>query len=86
MQHTPGPWRVVISTGGLDNLSVCAERMKVALVTLPADAHLIAAAPDMLEALGRLLDYAEDVAAERDERPSALDLARLALAKAKGKV
>lgn len=51
----------------------------------PADARLIAAAPDLLEALNAMLDTCYDL--ERDDNViSAVAKARAAIAKAKGEV
>lgn len=73
MSHTPGPWTArgfVVET---------AER-KVAYTILTEDARLIAAAPDLLAALERIAAEPEwgAVAAEL------IDIARAAVAKAKG--
>ena len=49
-KHTPGPWRV----GAVDGVRGCVESpvgQVCASVRLTTDAHLIAAAPEMLEAL-----------------------------------
>ena len=48
----------------------------------PADARLIAAAPDLLEALENLADYIDERAGDNDCRP--LENARAAIRKAKG--
>lgn len=66
-QHTPGPWRVE-SRGGMAGREVRAgEALVVATVNTTsndqgnreANARLIAAAPEMLEALQRLLSVTE---------------------------
>ena len=49
-----------------------------------ANARIIAAAPELLAALEMVLEYAEDCAADRGERPGCIDHARSAVAKAKG--
>ena len=64
-QHTPGPWGA--ETGGEEiyvqgrgnpsgTVAIVAARRSV---TALADAHLIAAAPDLLAALTQLLDLAQ---------------------------
>ncbi len=53
MSHTPGPWAVIAN----ENLP---KSMQVITVTdVAANARLIAAAPDLLEALRRILKYIE---------------------------
>jgi hypothetical protein len=77
-QHTPGPWT-------LDKMSIYANegRVKVAdLATIkPADAPLMAAAPELLEALEAIAK----IAGERGDEASMdiAHLARAAIAKAK---
>ena len=84
--HTPGPWIAIPTTA----ISRNANTLRMDVVTtsgewnpafvagdiLPADAHLIAAAPDLLAALERL---AHPMADDED-----LDYAREVIAKAKG--
>ena len=80
-KHTPGPWRLawvpegvkpIVQRGKEGWFEVCgmsAEREH-------ADAHLIAAAPDLLEALHRLLLFPNN--------PRENNRARAAIAKATG--
>ena len=84
--HTPGPWLAIPTTA----ISRNANTVRMDVVTtsgewnpafvagdiLPADAHLIASAPDLLAALERL---AHPMADDDD-----LDYARQIIAKAKG--
>ena len=84
--HTPGPWLAIPTTA----ISRNANTVRMDVVTtsgewnpafvagdiLPSDAHLIAAAPDLLAALERL---AHPMADDED-----LDYARAIIAKAKG--
>ena len=84
--HTPGPWIAIPTTA----ISRNANTVRMDVVTtsgewnpafvagdiLPSDAHLIAAAPDLLAALERL---AHPMADDED-----LDYARAIIAKAKG--
>lgn len=85
-KHTPGPWRVNTDTA---KRRIFSDHGMVATVeghgginrhgTPEADSHLIAAAPDMAEALRGLLDdkyLADPINAER------MAQARAALAKA----
>lgn len=95
-QHTPGPWRVEPLTGfrkfvilGPDKHAWNGCRKSVAYtgasysLNREANAHLIAAAPELLKALETLLD-----ASERhifgDECLAERDAARAVIAKAKG--
>lgn len=79
-KHTPGPWFYAESEVGtpfVDSESVG----DLSAVALPLDeqkanAHLIAAAPDLLEALEDLLPWLEDA--------RMADGARAAIAKARG--
>jgi hypothetical protein len=80
--HTPGPWRVEVCSNGV--LSVqhpagyvvddidCGSDDPCSV----HDAHLIAAAPDMLEALEEVLSFLENEWAR--------DLVRAAIKKARG--
>jgi len=98
-KHTPGPWRAkkvrtLIHIGGdsgVCEISVSASHVhedfpgaKMAYIARQeANAHLIAAAPDLLEALQALVaDFADYPASERPCH--AFDLARAAIAKALG--
>ena len=85
MRHTPGPWRIaffgshVETSDGEPIAKVAGIRgMKMAQ---RANANLIAAAPDLLEALEMLaaVDFGADGSVERGAR-----LARIAIAKATG--
>ncbi len=74
--HTPSPWQVVGS-------NVYGNNLRAILPMNAADARLIAAAPDMLEAL--------KLAAEINpygsvENAAARDAARAAIAKARGEI
>jgi hypothetical protein len=90
-KHTPGPWTVdwsddgpVIYTGDLliASISGSTEHIEVQGLdeqTTEANASLIAAAPDMLAALERLLGNVG-----RSEFADAIGQARAAIAKARG--
>lgn len=82
--HTPGPWVVMPQMGGGVSVSVPNGR---ALATVNEDqnpvapsamgnARLIAAAPDLLEALGTI--------ARNSDEPETVHCARAAIAKARG--
>jgi hypothetical protein len=93
-QHTPAPWatyrlspdsdpqeRLIIVTGN-GQTEICG------VIDNEADAHLIAAAPKMLEALHLCEDVLADLARLDDGTPSisALNMARTAIAEAAGAV
>jgi hypothetical protein len=99
-EHTPGPWHVVPYGDG-NALVICTEpdgNWRICFLATPgdsygawktikADAHLIAAAPEMFEALKRWVDLAETairkigIEPHPDER-TCLVIAKAALAKA----
>ena len=86
-KHTPGPWRVVKDP---TNLSLQVYGQTLALFecwrrsdeqTELANARLIAAAPDLLDALDYMLNVCHAIDAQGDE---AHEKARAAIAKATG--
>ena len=91
MKHTPGPWRTFIwnefaGEAVIPNVSVITDnvdivRFRRATDEVMANARLISAAPDMLEALEMMaaVDFGANGSVER----GAL-LARIAIAKARG--
>lgn len=93
MEHTPGPWKLdsgrrIITPSGTFFLAYGKDKHGNAefrdFCELDRNAHLVAAAPELLEALGNLLSYAEDAASDADERPGCINQARAAIAKARG--
>ena len=83
-QHTPGPWHV-------NELGNVADKTRIVIGVIAttfesysgeANARLIAAAPDLLEALKEMLDGHEDACTGYGE--GAADKARAAIAKATG--
>lgn len=89
--HTPGPWSVGGSAGLVNQISIlpCIGVVYGAGDEIKANAALIAAAPDMYEALKDLVDDIcdrEDVDSPscNPGRKSAVKWARAALAKARG--
>lgn len=65
--HTPGPWVIdsgerlrVIAEGTPWSIAECTHRSDVGLGERVANARLIAAAPEMLEALERVADLYPD--------------------------
>ena len=85
-QHTPGPWFADLSAETVT--SADGNIVVYELNTNEADACLIAAAPDLLEALTKLLDMHErcdaGFAPHVELRFAIRDMARAVLAKATG--
>ena len=91
MKHTPGPWRTFVwnefaGEAVISHVTVITDNKDIAKFSrwtdeVMANARLIAAAPDLLEALEMLaaVDFGADGSVER----GAL-LARIAIAKARG--
>lgn len=96
MEHTPGPWKALWSSGisihGPDDRSVAsiASSIKRPEGEKAANAYLIAAAPDMLEALEGITGFVERLAGDEPAEAAnpelwrKLERARAAIAKAKG--
>jgi hypothetical protein len=88
---TPGSW-VAISDAGTYEVDADAGmlgcqpicRMGNVFTAKAANAHLIAAAPDLYEALMRCLNFIENNESEFGETLDSGDCARAALAKARG--
>jgi hypothetical protein len=83
-RHTPGPWNA-------EGKAICGDGVVVAHTTMRggqdwlANARLIAAAPDLLEALREILTLTERLAAgTRDETDERIGSARAAIEKAEG--
>lgn len=90
--HTPGPWRVTSPQADPNAYDIeSASGTKITRgywgTSACADARLIAAAPEMLEALCAALREEEKCAMGRGEVPLApwVGLARAAIAKAEGR-
>ena len=93
MTHTPGPWKIIKPKVGAD-FEICARGKYSIAVAFSdsmdgeANARLIAATPDMLDALREMVDAFADCAgdtrdAEQASREfNALDSARAAIRKA----
>ena len=102
-QHTPGPWSIALSTDHTPAVTVPVHpsegsgfvvahinrlpRMGSVLGDADANAHLIAAAPDMMAALKAIDIEARDIDADGNIiLPSHVwDAARAAIAKAEGR-
>lgn len=87
-KHTPGPWHIdPIKAHANGNRRIMAEQCTpIAVVPeqLAADARLIAAAPDLLDALNAALDEIDRLYAEGYDEPEWAAQARAAVAKAAG--
>lgn len=85
-KHTPGPWTIRetathITVIGANNESLFHDDKRIPCVI--QDARLIAAAPDLLDALRAMLDNCHDT--ERDDAiVASVAAARAAIAKATG--
>jgi hypothetical protein len=92
IEHTPGPWyihkdyydnptgknhQIMYKSGDAQHTSLCR------VIQNPGDAHLIAAAPDLLAALERVLEC-HRLKISLDTNAAALEQARAAIRKAKG--
>ena len=98
-QHSPAPWVIETWGDYCDQdedqdlghiLAVVAADGQTVLYTdsgyfrpRPADARLVATAPDLLAALQSVVEYAAERAAERGERPECIDHARVVLHRAR---
>lgn len=63
-KHTPGPWRAILNVSGLYLVSVPPGHLAgdfLGTEMREADARLIAAAPDAIEACRRMAEYADIV-------------------------
>ena len=91
-KHTPGPW-IVVSRGmfspkvvDANGLGIC-HTPYAGAPPAEANAHLIAAAPDLLEALRSIADCCDEEHAARDyasRQAEIRGIARVAIAKATG--
>ena len=79
--HTPGPW-VVREHDDADTLRICDAKGDFAL-SIRENAQLIAAAPELLEALEGIMDHRERMGLGTN---SVYDRARAAIAKATGQM
>lgn len=94
MKHSPAPWRIeefwgIINICDADNSPVVYEL--AGGETEQADAALIAAAPDLLEACKALMRFEairddEEASIQRNRYDTALSLIESAIAKAEGNV
>lgn len=82
-RHTPGPWKTIPSPHGRKYLCVQlgADEMYTTLEMLPANARLIAAAPDFLDASEIAIVELEAVEREIGIPSKALPLLRAAIAR-----
>ena len=88
MKLTPGTWRydkgfAAIVVVHNHELRAVADFGKVDLPDTDANARLMAASKLLLGALEAVTDYAQDCAADRDERPRCISAALEAIKKAR---
>jgi hypothetical protein len=97
-QHTPGPWKTLNrgtnrlvdivqgsdASNGLAKVWLNEYRKRGATPERLANARLIAAAPELLEALERILTTHDDSCQGAECGIAGIDAARAAIAKAKG--
>jgi hypothetical protein len=94
-KHTPGPWKIATDKDGNLIHGVVTNETHIASVggdyqtdeLRQANTRLIAAAPDMLEALERIAHIEANrigVSTWKDLASESIDIARAAVAKAKG--
>ena len=76
-EHTPGPWTLAELPGAMGTARVFAGPQQLTHIINKSDARLIAAAPEMLEALQAIAKLNVD-----DFAYSAVQTARAAIAKA----
>lgn len=79
-KHTPGPWTLK-KLDARDSSIQIGNVQELIITTVPANAALIAAAPELLEALESILEIAQ----RRDDNDSVLIIAAVnAIKKARG--
>ena len=90
-KHTAGPWRTKYGTDYKTKVEAEAGTIAVARIggeisvaQAEANAHLIAAAPDLLHALAEMCFMATHASLEESEKRRILKKAREAIAKARG--
>lgn len=87
--HTPGPWHLVLWNRSIERIKYQPAEVQIGVKTLrvgngadsDADARLIAAAPDLLEALKLVLEVG---LADENGAGAASDAIHAAIAKAEG--
>lgn len=85
-KHTPGPWHVRGNKIVIDVMDFSIAEIKdFGVATIP-NARLIAAAPDLLEALSKLVEIEDGPGMAVIGWSDAMDAARAAIDKAKGEV
>jgi hypothetical protein len=83
-QHTPGPWRFEQISAKVFMGDIYAPgNTRVAANVHATNAHLIAAAPELLSVLQRLAEYPTDEHHRFAIRPEDMNAIRAAIAKAK---
>ena len=85
-KHTPGPWHTA-NTGNHQGVVIAENGANVAVVYDKKDAHLIAAAPSLLDSAKKALDFIQSLPYEPSNTTStkAQDALVDAIAKAEGR-
>lgn len=84
-EHTPGPWTVSHAKQEDGGCSIVSATGTVAWHVSEDDARLIAAAPELLDALAGVLQWMPPPCDAEIELQDAVNAARAAIAKATGK-
>ncbi|HEM8211009.1 TPA: hypothetical protein U2M19_001855 [Providencia rettgeri] len=87
LKHTPAPWKHTIRNANeimttFHGVTIGGVYLDITTANQKSDAHLIAAAPELLEALIKLTDYVSDDSPLRNT--DEFDSAKVAIAKALG--
>ena len=93
--NTPGPWKIATTypSNTIDIVPWATQRQRICRLKsridycvsqVRADAYMIAAAPEMLEVLEELVEYAADCASANDEFLICIKEANKVIRKAKG--
>ena len=84
--HTPGTWHLTLADyDAAIHSDVTIARIEDEASAWVANAHLIAAAPDLLSALEEMMSVFQDHEQYDEESAEVVSIARAAIAKAKGK-
>ena len=84
-KHTPGPWHISKDGNDVENVMDAGVCAMYADETATANAHLMAAAPDLLAALDSLLSLGASEGFGQWEEWEEVKVARAAIAKAEPK-
>ena len=88
-KHTPAPWKYTIRNANeimttFHGVTIGDVYLDITTANQKADSHLIAAAPELLEALIELTESAKEAIDGLGDLADAVDIAKAAIAKAIG--